>query len=82
METYPTWGNPWFTHPQVRIIGDIAYSRRANVPFQDRPYCWLSGAHNPGTNIKGEMGLCLILAEKVKNGLKSGSLHLWSKEPK
>ena len=82
VETYPTWGNPWFSRPRVRIIGVIAYSERVNVPFRNRPYSWISGAHNPRTNIEGEIELYLFLAKKVKNGLKSGSPRLRSKEPK
>ena len=82
METYPTWGNPWFSHRRVRRMGGIAYSRRVDVPFPNRPYSWISGAHNPGTNIKGEIELYLFLAKKVKNGLKSVSPRLRSKEPK
>ena len=82
METYPTWGNPLFPHPRVKRMGDIAYSRRVNVPFPNRPYSCISGAHNPGANIKGEIELYLFVAKKVKNGPKSGSPRLQSEEPK
>ena len=63
-------------------MGDIAYSRRVNVPLPNRPYSRILGAHNPRKNIKGEMGFFLFLAKRVRNGLKSGSLRLRSKEPK
>ena len=51
-------------------------------PFSNRPYSWISGAHNPGTNIKGEIELYLFLAKKVTIGLKSVSPCLRSKELK
>ena len=66
METYLTWGKTRFSHPRVRRMGDIAYSRRVNVCFPNRPYSWIMGAHNPGTNIREEMGLYLFRAKKVK----------------
>ena len=34
---YPILGHPWFSHPKVRIHGDIPYSRRVNVPFPNGP---------------------------------------------
>ena len=63
-------------------MGDIAYSRQVTVPFSNCPYSWISVAHKPGTNIKGEMGLYLFLAHKVKNDVKGGSPRLRSKKTK
>ena len=81
METYLTWGTPWFSHPRMSRMGETAYSRRVDVPFPNRPYSLISGAHNP-RNLKGEIELYLFLAKKVKNGLKGGFPRLRSKEPK
>ena len=51
-------------------------------PFPNRPHSWISGAPNPWTSIKAEIELYLFLAEKVKNGLRSGLLRLRCKEPR
>ena len=86
MATYPILGHQWFSHPKERIQGNIPYLRRVYVPFPNRPSGWITGAHNPGANINGEMEFGAIMAKKrvsspksdySKNGI-SGSQGRWT----
>ena len=60
---YPVLSDPWLSHRKERTQGDTAYSRRVYIPLRNHPLPSTAGAHKPGANIKGEMGLDAIIAK-------------------
>ena len=68
---YPILSHPWLSHPKERAQGDTPYSKRVYVPLLNRLEPWTTGAHNPGANVKGEMGFGAIIAKKRISSPKS-----------